>query len=322
MTSCVAGVDLGGTKIEIGLVDDQNTILGRCRIPTHPERGPKDVAARIASEVAQLERALPAGQRVAALGICCPGPVDHRTGTLIDPPNLQQLHHAALGPMLAARLDVPVSLEHDAKAAALGEYFYGAGRGEPSMVFIVVGTGVGAAIIMYGELYRGVRNSAGEVGHITLDPHGERCACGSRGCVETYVGGPWLVRRYERALAALAPGPALGHGPLTGERVACLAAEGDPVARKVIVQAGEALGIAVASMAMILNIDLYVVGGSVVKCGDMLLDPARRVAPQYCYRSVGCEVRIEATELGDDGPILGCAWLARQALAQCERSGT
>ena len=178
------------------------------------------------------------------------------------------------------------------------------------MVYIVVGTCVGAAIILDGQLYRGIHNSAGEIGHTTLDRHGEVCSCGSRGCVETYMSGPWLARRYQRALDGA------GQQPITGELVAHLAERGDALALEVMKGAGEALGVAVASLAMILDIGLYVVGGSVSKAGDLLLEPARKTVPFCSYRSVSPRVRIVATELGEDGPILGCGHLARRSLQQ------
>jgi glucokinase len=204
-----------------------------------------------------------------------------------------------------------VGLEHDAKAAALGEFHYGAGRGERNMVYIVVGTGVGAAIIIDGQLYRGLHNAAGEVGHVTLDLDGVRCNCGSTGCVETYTAGPWLAYWYERELEREGRGPE-GPSPITGETVAHRAGEGDPLAVRVMDQAGRALGVAVASMAMVLDIELFVVGSSVAKAGDLLLGPARAVVPRCSYDWVSNRVRIVTTELWDDGPILGCGWLARQ----------
>jgi glucokinase len=311
----VVGVDLGASKIASGLIDPNDQIVARRRVPNGAHDGPQVVVERIARGIAELKGELPDGKRIAALGICCPGPVDHRTGTLIDPPNLQGLHNAPLRQMLTERLHLPVGLEHDAKAAALGEYRYGAGRGERSMVFIVVGTGVGAAIVIDGELYRGAHNSAGEVGHTTLDRHGELCSCGSRGCVETYLSGPWLACRYQGALEREGR-ESPSRQPITGELVAHLAERGDALAVQVMTQAGEALGVAVASMAMILDVELYVVGSSVAKAGELLLEPARKIVPHCSYQSVSCRVRIVATELGDDGPILGCGWLARQILRQ------
>jgi glucokinase len=317
MHEWVIGIDLGGTKIDIGLVNPHDQITACRRIPTDGENGPQAVVERIARSVAELEKALPEGQQISALGICSPGPVDHQTGLLLDPPNLQGLHHTPLRQMLADRLHIPISLEHDAKAAALGDFYYGAGRDARSMVYVVVGTGVGAAIIVDGQVYRGEHNFAGEIGHSTMDRHGELCSCGSRGCVETYMSGPWLARRYQDALDRGGwTAPREDSQPITGEVVARMAKEGDPLALKILVEAGEALGITIATMAMILNIDLYVIGGSVAKAGDLFLDPARKMVPHYSFQSVSPQVRIVATELDTDGPILGCAWLARQAAGQ------
>ena len=315
MSNWVVGVDLGATKIALGLIDPGDQIVAHRRILTDADDGPKAVVERIAQSVAELEGKVPRRKQIAALGLCSPGPVDHLSGTLMEPPNLQRLHHAPLRQMLTERLDIPVSLEHDAKAAALGEYHFGAGRGERSMIYIVVGTGVGAAIIADGRLYRGTHNIAGEVGHITLDRNGDQCQCGSRGCVETYMSGPWLARRYRRAIRQEGAGCQRGSRKLiTGEQVARLAEKGDVLAREIMTQAGEALGVAIASMAMLLDISLYVVGGSVARSGDLLLEPARRIVPQFSYSSVSSRVRIVATELHEDGPILGCGWQARQAL--------
>jgi glucokinase len=314
MEPWVVGVDLGGTKIELGLVDPQTKITARKKIPTLAEDGPEAAIERMAQVVGEFAAQLPTGQRIASLGICAPGPLDHEAGILINPVNLPKFAGAPLAQMLSERLSMPVSMEHDAKASALGEFYYGAGRDEHSMVFTVIGTGVGAAIINHGELIRGVQNSAGEVGHATVDRSGEWCACGSRGCLETYISGPWLARRYLRLLEQEKKPLNAAVEQVTGETVANLAREGDLEALEIMSEAGEALGIAVATMAMILDIELYVFGGSVPKCGDLLLEPARRTVPRYSFRTVGPRVRLAVSELGDDGPILGCGWLARQIL--------
>ncbi len=315
MSEWVVGIDLGATKIDLGLVNAENRIVTRQRIATDGNAGAQRVVERIAKSVGELEKDMSAGTQIAALGICSPGPVDHESGMLLDPPNLPALHHTPLRQMLADRLQIPVSLEHDAKAAALGEFYYGAGQNDQSLVYIVVGTGVGAAIIVDGQVYRGLHNYAGEMGHMTLDPQGLVCSCGSRGCVETFMSGPSLARRYQRVLeqqgsAASSEKPQ----EVSGELVAQLAEQGDELALQVMTGAGEALGVAIASMAMILNIDLYVIGGSVAKSGDLLLKPTRKIIPQYSFRSVSQGVRAVATKLDTDGPILGCAWQARQLI--------
>ena len=314
MTGYVIGADLGGTKIELGLVDPADRIVARKRISTEAERGPASVVERIAACVDGLAAHLPPQERIAAMGMCTPGPVDHVNGILLDPPNVRGLHHAPLGALLTERLGIPVRLEHDAKAAALGEFSFGAGRGEQSMVYIIVGTGVGAALIMDGAIYRGMHNSAGEFGHTVLDRNGLLCSCGNRGCVETFMSGPRLAQWYELLQTGRQSVVQRPQSPLTGEAVATLATQGDPVALAVITQAGEALGAAIATLAMIVNIDLYVVGGSVAKCGEWLLAPARQAVPRHAFASVAAHVQVVASGLDTDAPILGCAWLARQQL--------
>ena len=126
------------------------------------------------------------------------------------------------------------------------------------------------------------------------------------------MAGPWLARRYQRALERT--GRAHPKNPVTGELVTHLAQQGDPLAKEVIVQAGQALGAAIASLSMILDIELFVVGSSVARAGELLLGPAREAIPRHCYQSVSCRVRVKTAQLWDDGPILGCSWLARQAL--------
>lgn len=314
MNDWVVGIDLGATKIALGLIDPSDHIVAHRRIPTHVLEGPQAAVERTAQSIAEFAQELPPGQQIAAAGICSPGPIDHEAGMIIDPPNLTGWRNVPLRRMLAERLNMPVRLEHDAKASALGEYYYGVGRGERSMVYIVVGTGVGAAIVIEGQLYRGLHNSAGEVGHVTIDRDGEKGSSGINGNVESFMSGPFLVRRYERLLVQTQQPPP--SQPVTGELVAQLAAQGDELARQVMTQAGEALGITVASLAMILDIDLYVIGSSVAKAGDLFLEPARRIVPDYCFQSVAEKVRIAPAGLGDDGPILGCGWLARQALLE------
>ena len=303
MENWVIGADLGGTKVELGLVNARNEIVARRRMPTRPEEGPGSLIQRLGAAVDDLRADVPSHAHLSALGICSPGPVDHVRGTLSDPPNLQGLHNMPLRDLLQARSGVPVVLEHDAKAAALGDFHYGAGRDADDMVFVVVGTGVGAAVIVDGELVRGRHNAAGEIGHITLDRNGDLCSCGNRGCVETFLSGPRLAQRYARAAAVDA-------SSMDGKQVTTLAAQGDPLARQVFVEAGEALGRTVATMAMTLDVSLYVIGGSVVNAGELLLAPARRAVPRHCFASVGARVVIAPTTLGGDGPILGCAWLA------------
>ena len=308
MTDYVLGIDLGGTKIDIGLIAPDNTIVARQRIPTQGDQGSAAVVERIAAVVDSFMPQLPAGSRISATGICAPGPLDHVEGRLLTLINIPGLSNAPLRDLLQNRLGIPARLEHDAKAAALADFHYGAGRDARSMTYTVLGTGVGSAIIINGELYYGEGNASGELGHITIDRDGEMENSGVRGAVQRYASGPNLARRYAEAMVTHTTPEG---EPITGGYVAKRAQEGDPVAVTLVKEAGEALGIAIASMAMILDIELNVVGGGVAALGDLLLEPARQMMRRYCFAALAQRVRIEQTALDDRGALLGCAWLAR-----------
>lgn len=310
MSDTVIGIDLGGTKIDIGIIASDNTILARQRIPTQGEQGSVAVVERIATVIESFAPQLPAGSRPRAVGICAPGPLDHVEGRLLTLINIPGMSNTPLRDLLQERLGIPARLEHDAKAAALADFHYGAGRGARSMTYTVLGTGVGAAIILNGDLYYGEGNASGEIGHITIDRDGEMENSGVRGAVQRYASGPNLARRYMEAMVTQVTPDG---DPITGGYVAKRALEGDPVAVRLVAEAGEALGIAIASMAMILDIELNVVGGGVAALGDLLLEPARHAMRRYCFAALAARLRLEQTALGDTGALLGCAWLARNA---------
>ena len=302
--SATIGIDLGGSKIALGLVAADERILARRRIDTRSEAGLESVLGRIAAEVDALNAELPPGQSAAAIGLGAPGPVDHIRGDLLTLVNLPGISNTPFRQALSQRLGLPVALDHDAKVAALGEFHFGAGRDRDSMIYIVMGTGVGAAIIYAGQLLYGEGNSAGECGHMSVDPNGHRCHCGSRGCLEAYASGPALSRHYAAATGI----------SISGDEIARRAKTGDAAARQVFDEAGRALGIAIATLAMTLNIETFVIGGSVARAGELLLRPARETLPGYAFAAVAARLRVIASALGEDAPILGAAYLARQLL--------
>lgn len=308
----VIGIDLGGSKTALGLVNPQGEIIARRRISTEADDGVSAVIERIAAEIDSLRADLPPSQDIDGIGIGAPGPVDHRRGDLFTLVNLPGISNTPFRRLLRERLSVPVALDHDAKVAALGEFHFGAGRQRESMIYIVMGTGVGAAIIYQRQLIYGESNSAGESGHMTVDPNGRLCHCGSRGCLETYASGPALARHYAAAS---------GDSDISGAEVTRRALAGDGIALQVLRDAGQALGIAVASLAMTLNIELFVIGGSVAGAGNLLLDPARDAVPNYSFKAVSDCVRIVKSNLGEDAPILGGAWLARRQRDRMSRTG-
>jgi glucokinase len=299
----VVGVDLGASKVASALVSPANEIIARCRIETRPLDGPAAVADRICECVGDLIAQAPAGVCVTRVGLCSPGPLDHVSGMIYDPPNLTGWRNVPFAAMLSERLGMPVQLEHDAKASALAEFHLGAGRGARNMALIIVGTGIGAAIIIDGQLYRGPTNSAGEIGHITVDLNGPICTCGSNGCVESYAGGPAIMRAYSYATRKTIDSAAA---------VGRAASEGDPIALRIFQEAGRALGAGIATLAMLMDVNIFVLFGSVIKAGEILLAPVRASVPQYAFHSVSQRVRVMACELGDDAGVLGAALVAKQ----------
>ncbi|MCY4069776.1 MAG: ROK family protein [Chloroflexi bacterium] len=300
----VIGIDLGGSKIALGLVSPDDQILNRRRIDTDADEGVESVTDRISAQVDSLKLDLPRRETVAGVGVGAPGLLDPVSGDLYMLVNLPGISNTPFRAILQEKLSLPVKLDHDAKVAALGEFHFGAGRDRDSMIYIVIGTGVGAAIIYEGRLIYGESNSAGESGHMTVDPNGRLCHCGSRGCLETYTSGPALVKAYAAASGET----------ITGAEVTRRAAAGDVVALRVLREAGRALGIAIASIAMTVNIEQFVIGGSVASAGDLLLDPARAAVPKYSFKAVSDRLRITASTLGEDAPIYGAAYLARMLL--------
>lgn len=299
----VIGVDLGASKVACALVSPENQPVARTRIETRALDGPFVVADRVAESVRELLAQAPADVRIERVGVCSPGPLDHLAGMIYDPPNLTGWRDVPFAAMLAERLGLEVYLEHDAKASAIAEFHLGAGRGAQNMALIIIGTGVGAAIILDGEVYRGPTNSAGEIGHITVDLNGPICTCGSNGCVEAYAGGPAIMRSYAYSTRRRVE---------SAREVAQAAEEGDPIAIRVFQDAGRAVGAAVATLAMLMDVDTFVLFGSVVKAGELLLAPARAAVPKYSFQSVSQRVRLIACELGDDAGVLGAALVARQ----------
>ncbi len=190
------GIDLGASTYKCGLISPDWKIVARCEAPTLALEGPVQAADRIAASTREILSRLPADGHVTRAGICSPGPIAHQTGMIVNPPNLTGWREVPFAAMLAERLDLPATLEHDAKSAALAEFHLGAGRGAHSMCLIIVGTGIGGAMIVDGNLYRGEQSAAGEIGHFTVNLDGPICTCGSQGCVEAYACGPAIMNSY------------------------------------------------------------------------------------------------------------------------------
>jgi glucokinase len=307
------GVDVGGTKVAAGLVDEDGTILRRTRRPT-PSSTPEDVEDVIAACVNELSTDV----EVEAVGIGAAGFVTADRSTVLVAPNLSW-RDEPLRAGVGERVGLPVVVENDANAAAWGEYRYGAGRGEQHLVLVTVGTGIGGGIVLGGSLYRGRFGIGAEFGHMQVLPGGRRCGCGQHGCWEQYCSGRALlheareiadVRRvYGKRLLELGGGRPEG---IEAIEVTQAAREGDPAALDCFDEIGRWLGQGLADLAAVLDPGAFVIGGGVSEAGELLLAPARAA---FVARLSGTGLRphaeVRLAELGNDAGLVGAADLAR-----------
>ncbi|XVQ13655.1 ROK family glucokinase [Spirillospora sp. CA-255316] len=308
------GVDVGGTKVAAGVVDDRGRILEKVRRPT-PSTNPKETAAVIAEVVDLLKGKF---EDVAAVGLGTAGFVDETRSTVLFAPNLAW-RDEPIKKKVEDLTGLPVVVENDGNATAWGEARFGAGRGHDFIVLIALGTGIGGGIIINGELYRGRFGIGAEVGHFRVVPDGRRCGCGNRGCWEQYASGNALVHE-ARDLARVAPAMAgrlleLGDGRpegISGPEVTQAAREGDTAALECFRTVAHWAGQGLADLTAILDPGAFIIGGGLSDAGDLLLDPIRDAfETALTGRGHRPLPEILIAELGSAAGIVGAADLAR-----------
>ena len=316
----VLGLDIGGTKLAVGVVAPDGAVTGFLVEPTRREEGHEVIIPRLfalgrrAIEVARTEGVLGADEEVAAVGISCGGPLDARTGVLTGPLHLPGWDNVPIVALAADEFGVPVALENDATAAAYGEYRFGAGVGSSTMVYLTVSTGVGGGAVINGQLHRGAAGNGGEYGHIAVRPGG-RPGFGNRaGTLEAYASGTAIAQRATEAVAALA-----GSGrssvlaalqTIRAEDVSSAARDGDEVAKEIWDETVELLAIAVTDLVNILEPDLVVLGGGVTRAGALLLEPLRKLVLEAAMPPAAAAVDIELAQLGDVVGVAGAGAIA------------
>ncbi|HVB73319.1 MAG TPA: ROK family protein [Ktedonobacteraceae bacterium] len=306
-------LDIGGTKILAGIIDEAGELVARKRIETQAVRGPANVIARVADLLRELAREarIPV-ETLASIGCSVPGPLDSARGVVIFSPNLAW-REVPLAALLSSELGVPVKIEDDARCAALGEARRGAARGAQNVVYVTISTGIGGGVIINGNIYRGSHGCAGEVGHVTLDANGPLCACGNAGCFESLASGTAIAARARQAvqhgdetmLARFRDEPAL----LTAEHVIEAAEAGDGVASRIVETASTYIGIGLAAVAAMYDPQLIVLGGGVVRPDGALLRRARKTFQERAIQPLGALVRIVPAALGDESALWGAASL-------------
>lgn len=306
------GVDIGGTKIAAGVVDEEGSILETRKVPT------PSTSEGVIDAIADAVRAVVAGHPAEAVGIGAAGYVDDKRATVLFAPNINW-RHEALKDKVEQRVGLPVVVENDANAAAWGEFAHGAGAGYDDMVMVTLGTGLGGGIISNGQLFRGRFGMAGEIGHYRAVPDGLPCRCGQSGCIEQYASGAAHARRAreqaaadpDRATALLALGDGTPAG-IKDSHVAEAAQAGDPFAMDLFEQTGRWVGQALADLASVLDPAVFVIGGGLSQTGELIRRPA-----EHAYRRAlgGGEHRVYAdvvtATVGGHVGLVGAADLAR-----------
>ncbi|UCG54579.1 MAG: ROK family protein [Dehalococcoidia bacterium] len=310
-------VDIGGTKITSAIFENSRIIAKDYRF-TLAREGASNVLSRLITSIEDLfQKAELDSVRLESICIASAGIIDMDAGIVTISPNLPGWHNVPLRSKIEQHFDIKTYLLNDASAAALGEYTSGAGRKCSNVVYVTVGTGIGGGIIMNGHLYLGSSGSAGEIGHMTIKTNGPLCYCGNRGCLETLASGTAIAKE---AISLVREGKQTSLKEMVGSQVDSITAKevsiaaqnGDTLARRIISKAATYLGIGMANVVNILNPEIIIIGGSVSKMGDLLLEPVRQQVLKLAFRLPVRRFRIVPSELGDDAGLIGGALFAQQ----------
>ena len=304
----VVGVDVGATKIAAGVISAEGKVLNRARYPT--ARTPQKLLLGIARAVSEVRD----GFEAEGACVAVPGLLLAEEDTVAYSPNLHAIEGIRLKDELEPEIGLPLTIENDNNAAAWGEFRFGAGSGADHLVYVGLGTGIGGGVIVQGRLLHGAQGAAGELGHVTVQPTGPRCACGNRGCLEAFASGNAIGRR-AREVAAEKPKSALGRlaaeREVLGEDATRLGLEGDEAALSVLKEAGRWLGIGLAGFVNVFNPDIVVVGGGAMGAGELMLEPAREEVRLRARSPSRDLVEVREAALGPDSGAIGAAALAR-----------
>jgi glucokinase len=301
-------VDLGGTRVRAARVDQNGNILDRTEVPTKAKAGPEAVLQQI-TEVVSAIRNNATGVEIQGIGVSSPGPLDTIRGVALGLPTIKGFDNYPLLAELKSRLQMPVSLENDAIAAAIGEWRYGAGAGFANVVYVTVSTGIGGGVIVDNHVVRGRQGMACHIGHMILIPNGEPCNCGCVGCFEAYGAGPAFTER-ARSRAAKHKNTSLGRDgvPITAETVFASAKAGDLLAAELLQEEAEILGTGFTSLAHLFSPDVIVMGGGLSNEFDALF-PSINARFQKLTMSAFKNIGIVKAKLGSNSGLVGAASL-------------
>jgi glucokinase len=304
-------VDLGGTNLRTAILSPDGNILDRHKEATDAADGWEKVVARLIENIKrQRKSAIQQGFDVAAVGVGAPGVIQADKGIVVKSPNFPDWNNLPLKDELEKTLGIPVFLENDANAAALGEQWRGAGRGIRSMILLTLGTGVGGGIILDNKIWHGADGMAGEIGHMTLIPDGRPCTCGNIGCLEMYSSARGIVQSFREALGKTTGGIPDQLRQISSEQVYEAAGAGNEIALQVMKDMGRMLGIGIASLINIFNPERIVVGGGVKDAWPLFIGATREEIMKRAFAVPAKRTEIVPSQLGDDAGMVGAAAVA------------
>jgi glucokinase len=309
----IIGVDIGATFVKTGLLDVNGHIVTKSLFQSKGYASRDRLIDRIVFEVKEIARS--SRLRVSGLGVGVPGPVDYKKGVVYNLTNIKGWRDCPLRYILREKTGMPVFIDNDANAACAGEARWGAGRGYKDIVCVTLGSGVGTAVMINGDIYRGRGYSAVEMGHICIDRNGPRCNCGANGCIETFLGNSYIVSSVVRALrqgkrsilSRLAKGR---YSDITPKLIDRAARTGDKFCVDIWRQAGENLGIGLAGIVNTFNPEIIIIGGGLSRAGKLLFDPVRDTVKERAIKIFSKGLRIKRARFIEDAGTVGAAALA------------
>lgn len=304
----VGAIDMGASHMSIAVADFTARILQEFEVPMDIKNGPKACLAEANQQLLKLlETQGLSIANISAVGVGVPGPVITEAGMVVAPPIMPGWDRYPIRATLEKKWNCPVTLNNDAELGALGEWAYGAGRGEKNIAYIKVGSGIGAGLILNQQIYGGTRGAAGEIGHLTIDENGPLCNCGNHGCLEAFASGhaiaqqgQLLVQSGKRTLLS-----DLGTEKITAHEVAEAARRGDLHAQEILRRSGTFIGIAIAGLINLFNPSIVIIGGGVAQVGDLLTAPIRQAVRERAMRASEQSVRITTAMLGRRSLLMG-----------------
>jgi glucokinase len=306
------GVDLGGTSVKIGIVSEEGKISRKLSVESRAAEGPDAVVEQIKKGIKEiLDKSK---KKIYEIGIGAPGVVSVKKGTVQNPPNFPGWGKVNLGKMIEKEFDKRVYVENDANAAAIGELIFGAGKKYDSFIMVTLGTGVGGGVIIDRKIYRGEFGAAGEIGHLTIDHEGPQCNCGSKGCIEAYVGNNYLVSRIKKELPDHRGSKIWGLidndlEQLTPKIIDTASEAGDLYAQSIVKKMGYYIGCALASVSNLLDISTFIIGGGVSGFGKPLFDSIKETAASRVLTPLRERIEVHPAKLKNDAGIKGASAL-------------